>query len=136
MNGDLSSTVHPETRQLAAIMFTDIVGFSRQMGADEARMLRLLEVPNRLIQQAVSTQLGGLTKAFECEYRLFFMRLVLQRHEGCPLGVVQRILVEPSLDPWLCLGAEGLFVAEIRSEFQLWAHCVCKEGSFPRPQDV
>jgi hypothetical protein len=23
-------------------MFTDIVGFSRQMGADEARMLRLL----------------------------------------------------------------------------------------------
>ena len=31
-----------ETRKLAAIMFTDIVGFSRQMGADEARMLRLL----------------------------------------------------------------------------------------------
>jgi class 3 adenylate cyclase len=35
-----SSAVHMETRRLAAIMFTDIVGFSRQMGADEAHMLR------------------------------------------------------------------------------------------------
>ena len=41
-------------RKLAAIMFTDIVGFSRQMGADEARMLRLLDLHNQLIQQAVS----------------------------------------------------------------------------------
>jgi class 3 adenylate cyclase len=32
-----------ETRKLAAIMFTDIVGFSRQMGSNEARTLRLLE---------------------------------------------------------------------------------------------
>ena len=39
-----------ETRRLAAIMFTDIVGFSRQMGVDEARMLRLLDVHNQLIQ--------------------------------------------------------------------------------------
>ena len=34
-------------RKLAAIMFTDIAGFSRQMGADETRMLRLLAVHNR-----------------------------------------------------------------------------------------
>jgi class 3 adenylate cyclase len=40
-----------ETRKLAAIMFTDMVGFSRQMGADEARMLRLLEVHNQIIRQ-------------------------------------------------------------------------------------
>jgi hypothetical protein len=39
-------------------MFTDIVGFSRQMGADEARMLRLLEVHNQMIRQAVA--LGSL----------------------------------------------------------------------------
>jgi hypothetical protein len=31
-----------ETRRLAAIMFTDMVDFSRQMGADEARPLQLL----------------------------------------------------------------------------------------------
>jgi len=38
---------------LAAIMFTDIVGFSRQMGVDEARMMRLLEIHNQIDRQAV-----------------------------------------------------------------------------------
>ena len=42
-----------ETRKLAAIMFTNIVGFSRQMGSNEARTLRLLATHNQLIQQAV-----------------------------------------------------------------------------------
>jgi len=42
MNDATTSASHAEQRRLAAIMFTDIVGFSRQMGADEARMLRLL----------------------------------------------------------------------------------------------
>ena len=51
-----------ETRRLAAIMFTDIVGFSRQMGADEARMLRLLEVHNQIVQQAVSVHHGHVIK--------------------------------------------------------------------------
>src|SRR5262249_35541936 len=52
-----------ETRKLAAIMFTDIVGFSRQMGADEARMLRLLEVHNHLIQQTVAEHYGQVIKS-------------------------------------------------------------------------
>jgi adenylate cyclase len=43
-------------------MFTDIVGFSRQMGVDEARMLRLLDVHNQLIQQAVTTHHGHVIK--------------------------------------------------------------------------
>src|SRR5712691_3873506 len=51
-----------ETRRLAAIMFTDIVGFSRQMGADEARMLRLLAVHNYVIQQAVAEYHGHVIK--------------------------------------------------------------------------
>src|SRR5262245_3840174 len=51
-----------ETRRLAAIMFTDIVGFSRQMGADEARMLRLLDLHNQLIRQAVSEHHGTVIK--------------------------------------------------------------------------
>jgi class 3 adenylate cyclase len=49
-------------RKLAAIMFTDIVGFSRQMGADEARMLRLLAVHNQIVQQAVTTHHGHIIK--------------------------------------------------------------------------
>jgi hypothetical protein len=36
-------------------MFTDMVGFSRQMGSDEARMLRLLDIHNQIIQQAVTS---------------------------------------------------------------------------------
>jgi adenylate cyclase len=53
---------HPETRRLAAIMFTDIVGFSRQMGADEAHTLRLLDIHNQLIQQAVNEHHGTVIK--------------------------------------------------------------------------
>ena len=48
-----------ETRKLAAIMFTDIVGFSRQMGSDETRMLRLLDVHNQIIQRQLSARSGG-----------------------------------------------------------------------------
>jgi hypothetical protein len=43
-------------------MFTDIVGFSRHMGADEARMLRLLEIHNRIIRQAVVEHRGTVIK--------------------------------------------------------------------------
>ena len=56
------SQVRSETRKLAAIMFTDIVGFSRQMGADEARMLRLLDVHNQIIQHAVAEHHGPVIK--------------------------------------------------------------------------
>jgi adenylate cyclase len=62
MPEDSASTKPAETRRLAAIMFTDIVGFSRQMGSDEARMLRLLEIHNRIIQQAVSVHHGAVIK--------------------------------------------------------------------------
>src|SRR5262245_46441972 len=62
MKEDTSNAVHVETRRLAAIMFTDIVGFSRQMGADEARMLRLLEAHNHVIQQTVAEYHGHVIK--------------------------------------------------------------------------
>jgi class 3 adenylate cyclase len=51
-----------DTRRLAAIMFTDMVDFSRQMGADETRTLRLLEVHNHIIQQAVAEHQGHTIK--------------------------------------------------------------------------
>jgi class 3 adenylate cyclase len=55
-------TAPTETRKLAAIMFTDIVGLSRQMGSDETRMLRLLAVHNQIIQQAVTEHHGSVIK--------------------------------------------------------------------------
>ena len=51
-----------DTRRLAAIMFTDMVGFSRQMGTDETRTLRLLEMHNHIIQQAVAARQGHTIK--------------------------------------------------------------------------
>src|SRR5262245_364684 len=62
MKKDPSSAGQSETRRLAAIMFTDIVGFSRQMGTDEARTLRLLAVHNQIIQQAVTAHKGRVIK--------------------------------------------------------------------------
>ena len=55
-------------------MFTGIVGFSRQMGADEARMLRLLDIHNQLtlrgdLNRRQSTQ-GGESRVQSLEIEL------------------------------------------------------------------
>ncbi len=55
-------TVQTEIRRLAAIMFTDMVGFSRQMGTNEAHTLRLLAVHNQIIHQAVAEHHGAVIK--------------------------------------------------------------------------
>jgi class 3 adenylate cyclase len=57
-----SSAEQTEHRRLAAIMFTDIVGFSRQMGSNEARTLRLLDAHNQLIRKAVAEHHGTVIK--------------------------------------------------------------------------
>jgi class 3 adenylate cyclase len=62
MKKDPSSAEQTETQRLAAIMFTDIVGFSRQMGSDEARTLQLLETHNQLIHQLVTDHHGKVIK--------------------------------------------------------------------------
>ena len=58
MNDDTSSAVHTEKRRLAAIMFTDMVDFSRQMGTNEAHTLQLLAVHNQVIEQTVDDHQG------------------------------------------------------------------------------
>src|SRR5262245_6217659 len=63
-------------RKLAAIMFTDIVGFSRQMGVDEPRMLRLLDVHNQLIQQAVTEHHGTVIKTIGDAFLVDFPSVV------------------------------------------------------------
>ena len=63
-------------RKLAAIMFTDIVGFSRQMGSDEARMLRLLNVHNQLISQAVTVHHGHVIKTIGDAFLIDFPSVV------------------------------------------------------------
>jgi len=62
MGAETNRAGHAETRKLAAIIFTDMVGFSRQMGADEARMLRLLDTHNQIVHQAVAEHQGHVIK--------------------------------------------------------------------------
>jgi len=65
-----------ETRKLAAIMFTDIAGFSRQMGSNEARTLRLLAVHNHVIEQAVAAHHGHVIKTFGDAFLVDFPSVV------------------------------------------------------------
>jgi adenylate cyclase len=68
--------VTAESRKLAAIMFTDIVGFSRQMGENEARTLRLLEIHNHLIRQTVTEHHGKVIKTNGDDFLVDFPSVV------------------------------------------------------------
>src|SRR5882724_7480748 len=48
----------PQSRQLAAIMFTDIVGYTALMGEDEQKAFKFLNT-NRQIQQPIIERYGG-----------------------------------------------------------------------------
>ncbi len=63
-------------RRLAAIMFTDIVGFSRQMSADESRTLRLLALHNDIIHQAVTAHHGTVIKTIGDAFLVDFPSVV------------------------------------------------------------
>ncbi|HEV8711865.1 MAG TPA: adenylate/guanylate cyclase domain-containing protein [Candidatus Binatia bacterium] len=76
MKDDTSSAVHTENRRLAAIMFTDIVGFSRQMGVNETRTLRLLDTHNQVIQKAVAEHHGTIIKTVGDAFLLDFPSVV------------------------------------------------------------
>jgi adenylate cyclase len=76
MNEEPSRTAANEARKLAAIMFTDMVGFSRQMGADEPRMLRLLEAHNQIIHQTVTGHHGHVIKTMGDAFLVDFPSVV------------------------------------------------------------
>jgi class 3 adenylate cyclase len=76
MKEDANSTVLAENRRLAAIMFTDIVGFSRQMGTNEARTLRLLDTHNQTIQKAVTEHHGTVIKTIGDAFLVDFPSVV------------------------------------------------------------
>jgi class 3 adenylate cyclase/ABC-type transport system substrate-binding protein len=63
----------PNQRRLAAILFSDIQGYSRQMDQDEAGALARLEVHNRYMRAAIEAQGGREVKtvgdAFMVEFR-------------------------------------------------------------------
>jgi len=60
-------------RQLTAIMFTDIVGYSKQMGANEAAMVKKLAIHNEIMRAQIVRNRGTVIKtigdAFMVRYR-------------------------------------------------------------------
>src|SRR5262245_41265638 len=76
MGEESGSSAPAETRRLAAIMFTDIVGFSRQMGSDEARTFRVLETHNQIIQHAVAEHAGHVIKTMGDAFLVDFPSVV------------------------------------------------------------
>jgi class 3 adenylate cyclase len=48
-----------QTRRLAAIMFTDIVGYTAMMGEDEKKAFELLK-SNRKLQRPLIEEYGGV----------------------------------------------------------------------------
>ncbi len=76
MKDDTGGAPQAEQRRLAAIMFTDIAGFSRQMGANEARTLRRLAVHNQIIQQATTAHQGTVIKTIGDAFLVDFPSVV------------------------------------------------------------
>jgi class 3 adenylate cyclase len=58
---DEGSAKNPK-RQLTAIMFTDIVGYSAQMGANEAKMVAKLQVHNEIMRNQIVRNRGTVIK--------------------------------------------------------------------------
>jgi len=61
-DGDSSQGKKAQERQLSAIMFTDIKGFSKMMGEDEQKALTLLEEHDQLIYKEIAEYNGSLIK--------------------------------------------------------------------------
>jgi adenylate cyclase len=76
MAGEATSPAADGVRKLTAIMFTDIVGFSRQMGAHEPRMLQRLAHHNQLIHQAVAAHHGHVIKTIGDAFLVDFPSVV------------------------------------------------------------
>jgi len=51
-----------QTRQLAAIMFTDIVGYTRLMGEDEQKAMQVLRKNRKIHQSIIKKYLGKWLK--------------------------------------------------------------------------
>ena len=58
---DEGSSKNPK-RQLTAIMFTDIVGYSKQMGANEAAMVKKLNIHNEIMRNQIVRNRGTVIK--------------------------------------------------------------------------
>ncbi|HEY5039921.1 MAG TPA: adenylate/guanylate cyclase domain-containing protein, partial [bacterium] len=65
-----------EQRKLAAVMFTDIVGYSRMMHQDEAGTLKFLALHNAILQEQVKASGGRVIKTIGDSFMIDFGSVV------------------------------------------------------------
>ncbi|MCX6135925.1 MAG: tetratricopeptide repeat protein [Ignavibacteriales bacterium] len=65
-----------ENRRLAAIMFTDIAGFSKKMGSDESGTIRLLDIHNNIVENVVMKHRGRIIKTIGDAFMVEFTSAV------------------------------------------------------------
>ncbi|NQU06458.1 MAG: hypothetical protein HQ568_10225 [Calditrichaeota bacterium] len=61
-----------EKRRLSAIMFTDIVGYTRKMGEDKVKMLELLKDHSQMVETAAENHDGEIVKRMSDGYFISF----------------------------------------------------------------
>jgi adenylate cyclase len=107
MPADSLGTGSAETRKLVAIMFTDMVGLSRQLGVDEARRLRRLDAHNRIIRQMVAEHHGSIIKPIDDAFQVDLPSVV---HAVQSAQAIHAQLCVPLGNPFPCpspLAGEG-----------------------------
>lgn len=76
-------------RKLAAIMFTDVKGFSRKMGKDEAATMRMLASHNQIMDESVAKHGGHVIKTVGDAYLVSFESVVNASH--CAFDIQKRL---------------------------------------------
>ncbi len=84
-----------DVRKLAAIMFTDIAGYTAMMGADEQQALRVLAQSRTLVQQLIPRFHGTLIENFGDETLCSFESAVEAVH--CARAIQESLRNDPSL---------------------------------------
>ena len=65
LEGMDEGTAKNPKRQLTATMFTDIVGYSKQMGANEAAMVKKLNIHNEIMRNQIVRNRGTVIKTID-----------------------------------------------------------------------
>jgi class 3 adenylate cyclase/TolB-like protein/cytochrome c-type biogenesis protein CcmH/NrfG len=85
------------TRRLAAIMFTDIFGFSKKMQKDEAATLRLLRIHNEMMRTAIAKHQGREIKTIGDAFLVDFASVL--NATQCAVEIQQTFLAYNNTKP-------------------------------------
>lgn len=80
-------------RQLAAILFTDIVGYSAMMQQDEQRAIDLVRHPRTVLQNTVTEHQGKVIEYYGDGSLWIFTSIIKAMH--CALRFQQQMKAEP-----------------------------------------